>query len=106
VLVAGAIAQISSSGGAGAGHSGGWGTGTLAPGQCIGPGVPLDTPNGPLYDVDAANFGEPDGKVEPPMDMKDHWPFGDKVSGGQDDHWGVCAVEICGYVIAYPCYEF
>lgn len=98
---------VSGGTGSGSGHTGGgYGTGTLAPGQCIGPGVPLMTPAGPLYDVDAADFGDPDGKVDPPMTWDDHYPFGDKVSAADGDHFGWCAIEICGYIFAFPCYEF
>jgi len=94
--------------GTGSGHGSGskFATGLLAPGQCVGPGVPLDTPDGPLYDVDVADCGSPDGKVDPPKGLGDHFPFGEKVSGADDDHFGYCAIELFGSVIPYPCYEF
>jgi RHS repeat-associated protein len=66
--------------GAGSGHSGGFGTGTLAPGECVDADHPLDTPDGPLTDVDTVDFNG-NGNVNPPAGWKDLWPNGEKIPG-------------------------
>ncbi len=65
------------------GDKGEFGTGTVRPGECVGPDNPVDTPQGPLDDVDVADL-DGDGKVSPPKDWTDTWPVGEKIPWGDE----------------------
>ena len=93
--------------GTGSGHGPGskFTTTLLAPGDCVGPGAPIRTPDGPLSDVDVFDCKSQDGKVDPPMSNRDLFPVGEKVPGGDGDHFGWCAISVFGYVAPYPCIE-
>jgi RHS repeat-associated protein len=69
----------------------GYRKGVVPPGACVGGDFgPLDTPEGPLHDVDAADF-DGDGCVERANSIWDTWPLGDKVLFGNDPNNGVIA---------------
>jgi RHS repeat-associated protein len=87
--------------GSGTGHSGGFRTGSVQPGQCVGPNAPLDTPAGPLSDVDVVDF-DGDGKVNPPMSGADTWPLGEKIPWGDSEQIGICAVNLSPFSGSTP----
>jgi len=77
-------------------------TGVVPPGRCVGGGRgSLETPEGPLDDVDAADF-DGDGCVKPPESFLDL--AGEKVLFGDDPNLGVIAEPIPGTPLAFPLY--
>jgi RHS repeat-associated protein len=65
--------------------------GCVEDGKCVGGRYgPLETPDGPLHDVDAADFND-DGCVKPPMGMLDL--LDEKVLGGDEEDWGTVALD-------------
>jgi RHS repeat-associated protein len=75
--------------GHGDGHDGDFVRFLVPPGASIDECHPGVGPNGELvYDIDVVDFNG-DGQVVPPMSMKEHWPLGEKFSGGS-------------LIIAYP----
>lgn len=89
--------------GAGHGHTPGeddtYREGWVQPGQCVGGDHgPLDTPDGPLHDVDVFDH-DGDGEVERPMSntpgtkADEVWNHG-KIPWGDDRDRGICAVDL------------
>ena len=68
-------------GGTGPEGEGEFGEGVVEPFQCVNADEPLQTDEGPLYDVDVADFNG-DGIVDPPRSLRETFPFGEKILGG------------------------